>query len=81
MSSLELQAEVQDALESNMMLEEVSEEYTAEHKINESADDAKSSSETKAKDDNEPSPENDKIPDDLPVDSAWEDIYDGSTSL
>ena len=80
LSSLELQAEVQDALESNMMLEEASEEYTAEHKVNDAQEEAKASAETKAKDDNEPSPENDKIPEDLPVDSAWEDIYDGGTS-
>lgn len=80
LSSLELQAEVQDALESNMMLEEAVEEFTAEHKVKETPEEEKKA-ELKPKDDKDASADNETIPDDLPVDSAWEDIYDGSTNF
>ncbi len=81
LSSLELQAEVQEALESNMMLEEVSEDYTAEHKINKETPEEQANAELKPKEEKEASSDTDNIPDDLPVDSAWEDIYDGSTNF
>lgn len=77
LSSLELQTEVQDALESNMMLE-VAEDTnaTGEHKIqNDKNEEAK----TDAAEKETPSVSED-IPEDLPVDSAWEDIYDGNAS-
>ncbi len=79
LSSLELQAEVQDALESNMMLEEAVDDFTAEHKIKESSEESKP--EKPAKEEASiTDKENDAIPDELPVDTAWEDIYDGGTS-
>lgn len=66
LSTLELQLEVQDALESNLMLE-VDEDGNAAA----SGDSREKSNE----------PERDvapgDIPSELPVDSAWEDIYDG----
>lgn len=70
LSSLELRTEIQEALESNLMLE--------------AAEDGE-----EARDTTEPEPEvaaesrdadldlqREAIPEDLPVDSAWEDIYD-----
>jgi RNA polymerase sigma-54 factor len=80
LSSLELSVEVQDALDSNMMLE-VDEE-------NAGADDAPyeapTTETTDSSEDGVDSPEieppastADDIPEDLPVDSEWEEIYDG----
>lgn len=72
LSSLELQHEVQEVLDSNMMLEldegdENSEESTSlevnQNNVDQSDDD---------------SPDVENIPDDLPVDSVWEDIYEGN---
>ena len=76
LSSIELQTEIQDALESNMMLELEEEEQDA----------GAAGSETQAdQSDNDPdlfnlndNVTNESIPDDLPVDSAWEDIYDNN---
>jgi RNA polymerase sigma-54 factor len=62
-STLELQAHIQEILETNPLLdsdEENDENYPAENQEN---DDSTTSAE-------------DTIPDDLPVDSAWEDIYE-----
>ncbi|MGD8784944.1 MAG: RNA polymerase factor sigma-54 [Thioalkalispiraceae bacterium] len=74
LSTLELQQEIQEALDSNLMLE------VAEEGDNEADNQAKGADETeqqaqpeKAEQD---SVETDSIPDDLPVDSAWDDIYD-----
>ena len=79
LSSLELQAEIQEALESNMMLEEAVEDYTTENKIKQNSDED-SKAEQKPKEEKEASSDNENIPDDLPVDSAWDDIYDGSSN-
>lgn len=76
LSSLELQTEVQTALESNMMLEldegeedEVQESATAE---------AEAASSTDSDDgaDTESGLQQEEIPGDLPVDSVWDDVYD-----
>lgn len=68
LSSMELQTEIQDALESNMMLE-----------LDEGDDgdqyETRTEEEGGVKEDAQPLDQDD-IPDDLPVDSAWEDIYD-----
>lgn len=70
LSNVELQTEVQQILESNMMLEiddgDDGEQY-------------EQSFDTPATEDTESGPTND-IPEDLPVDSVWEDIYDTGTS-
>jgi RNA polymerase sigma-54 factor len=71
MSTLDLQQEIQQALESNMMLEQVDEENTVqaseilpEKKPEQSSDSVTSEgSQT-------------EIPDELPVDSSWDDIYE-----
>ncbi len=79
LSSIELQAEVQDALESNMMLEMdegESEQNTSNEVSNKTAElKSETDSSEKITDMNQ-----DKIPDDLPIDSGWEDIYDSTPS-
>jgi RNA polymerase sigma-54 factor len=79
LSSLELQMEVQDALESNMMLELNEEEDIdiGNQDVTGPTDETPNISEPL-----ETNNQNDSlnIPEDLPVDSAWEDIYDGSMS-
>lgn len=75
LSNLELQAEIQDALESNMMLEvEEREEENIEDAGGQSATDTKDTIEAELKNDNDEA----TIPGDLPVDTTWEDIYDNS---
>lgn len=77
LSSVELQTEIQDALESNMMLEldegEDEEPETGYREQNDNQNDIEAVlKET-------PSNEDD-IPNDLPVDTAWDDIYEGGIS-
>lgn len=81
LSTLDLQAEIQDALESNMMLE-IEEEAQV-------GDEQEKRAETENKQEQQSSPEetgsdevmekNDQLPDELPVDSNWEDTYDVPT--
>ncbi len=89
LSTLDLQQEIQQALESNPMLEvnedeephnnaqndEIIERLVANSK--ESAADSTSSEEPSyGEDDNW----NESIPNDLPVDTAWDDVYQGSST-
>ncbi len=78
LSSLELQTEVQDALESNMMLE-VAEDHnaTGEHKIQEATASDEIKTDPSEKDSTSVT---ENIPEDLPVDSNWDDIYDGGVN-
>ena len=73
LSSLELNLEIQGALDSNMMLEldedDVAAPQTNVSETNPSELDEPDYSETF---------DHDTIPDDLPVDTAWEDIYDAA---
>ncbi len=73
LSSLELQTEVQEALESNMMLE-LDEEEDEAPATNGEAETTASSSDAGTEAESGLQQEN--IPDDLPVDSVWDDIYD-----
>ena len=74
LSSVELQLEIQQALDSNMMLE-LEEGDETEDENQTTADDSKTSSvEVSADHDVE------HMPDELPVDSQWDDIYDGGLS-
>ncbi|NIM27091.1 MAG: RNA polymerase factor sigma-54 [Gammaproteobacteria bacterium] len=66
LSTMELQMEVQEALESNLMLE--LEDEGASSTTGDSPADGGASEQDVAPED---------IPSELPVDSAWEDIYDG----
>ena len=73
LSSLELRVEVQEALDSNLMLE-MADESEDEAGANAEAEPASTSAQTGDSDlDLRPS---DILPTDLPVDTAWEDIYD-----
>ncbi len=79
LSTLELQTEIQNVLESNPMLEQ-DEGETQESRETEGNSDQR---EANGKDVDAPLTDknDDTIPDDLPVDSNWEDIYDtGITS-
>ena len=97
LSSLELQAEIQEILESNPLLE-TSEDSNSDTSDNEAAETASATesnessvSETSAETDDlgenqitseagdqdiDRKSDSDEIPDDLPVDSSWEDTYD-----
>lgn len=71
LSNLELHTEIQDVLDSNMMLE--LDENEAEEQANtEPLSDSAQKEEIDLKD----SLESHDIPQDLPVDTAWDDIYD-----
>ncbi len=68
LSSLELQAEIQEALESNPLLE-VEEDFDYDDNSSEHSDEDQASRDISQL-------ENQDIPDDLPVDTKWEDMYD-----
>jgi RNA polymerase sigma-54 factor len=88
LSAMELHMEVQAVLESNMMLEAVDTEEALGHEEGEKGADL---SEMGLTDFSSPVRETEKdsstetisegIPDELPVDSAWDDIYDAPPSL
>ncbi|HEC16587.1 MAG TPA: RNA polymerase factor sigma-54 [Sedimenticola sp.] len=80
LSTLDLKQEIQDALDSNLMLE-TEEEGAARESLN-GADRPDATGEATGNDaDNEREidAEASGIPDDLPVDTAWDDIYDSLT--
>jgi RNA polymerase sigma-54 factor len=68
LSSLELQAEIQEALETNPLLE-VEEDYDYDQNAASRSDDDQASRDISQL-------ENQDIPEDLPVDTKWEDMYD-----
>ncbi|MGI9227168.1 MAG: RNA polymerase factor sigma-54 [Gammaproteobacteria bacterium] len=76
LSSLELKAEIQEAFECNPMLE-TDEENPEESQIIEKPDSENDSSENDTHDIQEITA-NDTLPDDLPVDSQWDDVYEPS---
>jgi len=86
LSSLELEAEVQDALESNMMLE-VDEGEAAQNTPEENATKNEAAklettlSEQSDQPDQTPQMNQETIPDELPVDSNWDDVYDNVPSF
>lgn len=75
LSTLELQQEIQEVLDSNLMLEVADEgdDYSANN--GEATAENPSDSEN-GQDQSSDNMEMDSIPEDLPVDSAWDDIYD-----
>jgi len=91
LSTMELETEIQDALDSNMMLEreddfslqgnseEKSEENTNTTEASEGPGGAETATEVHSSE-TETGLNNDNIPAELPVDSVWEDIYDGNAS-
>ena len=74
LSNMELQTEIQQILESNMMLE------LDEGEENDQVDQPYNDSAQITEDNNTTTTDEDNIPEDLPVDSAWEDIYDPSST-
>jgi RNA polymerase sigma-54 factor len=74
LSSIELQTEIQDALESNMMLE--LEEDIEEEAVPATQGDSPDNGEMELK----AEIENNNIPEELPVDTGWDDIYEGGGS-
>ncbi|HQU14946.1 MAG: RNA polymerase factor sigma-54 [Chromatiales bacterium 21-64-14] len=83
MSTMELQLEIQRALDSNLMLEsadEAEDEAGTEGNGATAAMDADTGPRSEPSADAEPAPERETIPEDLPVDSAWDDIYDTPAS-
>ncbi|MBL1142265.1 MAG: RNA polymerase factor sigma-54 [Proteobacteria bacterium] len=79
LSSVELQAEVQDALESNMMLEADEGQNSSEDNPGKN-EETKLKKETEEKSDQVTEMNQDTLPDELPVDSGWEDVFDNTGS-
>lgn len=82
LSTLELQQEVQEALETNPMLETAEESEQGDSGSEDNAEQntaSETNRELAADSDNQELAKNeiDNIPDELPVDTKWEDIYDG----
>ena len=84
LSSLELTAEVQDALDSNMMLEvDEGSENSGDSDTQEFKEDGESdlfSFESSDEGDTEARGTTEDIPSDMPVDSDWEDVFDSMGS-
>ena len=76
LSSIELQAEIQEIFESNPMLEKDEESATPEEQEKTADND---DPESTAIEEREVHAEQEQIADELPVDSNWEDIYQEST--
>ena len=77
LSTLELEQEIQETLDSNLMLEKVDTDTT--NLESESTPEAKQEQEQVAANEDKQDTES-QIPDELAVDAGWDDIYDGSTS-
>lgn len=75
LSSIELQTEIQEALESNPMLE------ADEPQPNISNEDSQNNDSLTADKDLHETTQNEQIPDDLPVDAAWEDTYQNTSQI
>ncbi len=79
LSSLELQAEIQEALETNPLLD-VEEDYSFDNE--EANKDSSDSDEVVGKESQEITQlENTDIPDELPTDSQWEDTFDSQPTV
>ncbi len=87
LSSIELQTEIQEALDSNLMLEETSEEGEAgeepgglDYPPEAAPPGDEGGEESFADSEGEPprDMQSESIPDELPVDSAWDDIYEAT---
>lgn len=84
LSTLDLQQEIQEALDSNLMLEVAEEDGVGgegDRLSSDAVDRAGDASPAAgAEVDPDAAPDTESIPEDLPVDSAWEDVYDGATT-
>jgi len=76
LSTLDLKQEIQDALDSNLMLE-VEEEGSASRESSDKAEQMDGdASQNAANNEQEVNGASDNMPEELPVDSAWDDVYD-----
>jgi len=75
LSTMELQLEVQQSLDSNMMLE-----VDENNELEQDNDQEDEVSDTDAEVDLEAKNKTEELPDELPVDSEWEDTFDNSLS-
>ncbi|MFP4648429.1 MAG: RNA polymerase factor sigma-54 [Halorhodospira sp.] len=80
LSSLELRTEIQQALESNLMLE-LEEENSLAQETEASENDAEQATQDPAESSESSTESEGDIPEDLPLDTSWDDIYDGATTL
>lgn len=79
LSTIELQTEVQEALESNPMLDE---DDGSGNETPDGESTPSASNEETAERTTQTESENETIPDELPVDSSWDDVFDtGATSF
>jgi RNA polymerase sigma-54 factor len=88
LSTLDLQAEIQEALDSNPMLEVIDEQGDGDDHSSKAKDSSSQSELPQASDSEAPAKQDqhesenedwpDSIPNDLPVDTAWEDVYQSS---
>jgi len=82
LSTLELNTEIQDALDSNMMLEmgedgeNTQGENASDSSANEKVESTESTNENNLEASSDVTAVSDTMPDDLPVDTSWDDIYD-----
>ena len=80
LSTLELQVEIQQVLDSNLMLEIDETERVRNDKEHSDNQAAETPTTEKESSDTQEISEPDHIPDEMHTDSQWDDIYDGSTS-
>ncbi len=81
LSTIDLQMEIQNVLESNFMLEVAEEENeNSNAKDAETNEPAQEASESQSSTETSDLASKNEIPDELPTDSNWDDVYDGSTS-
>jgi len=84
LSTIDLQTEIQNVLDSNFMLEVAEEDHDnkaqKENTQNENQDNNQQASAEASTSDTGDLTSKAEIPDELPLDSKWEDVYDGSTS-
>ncbi len=83
LSTLDLQQEIQEVLDSNLMLEVAEDEGTLAEREQLGADERDRSAQDTHGETTEVdgAAASESIPEELPVDSGWEDVYDGATAL
>ncbi len=83
LSTLDLKQEIQDALDSNIMLETDDENssHEAASDSNQESFDNKSETTNDSNNETEINAESSDMPEDLPVDSSWDDVFDAPPSI
>lgn len=80
LSSMELQTEIQDALESNMMLEVDEGTAASEDSSATKSEEVKNKKESEEQSEQSTEMNQETLPDELAVDSGWEDVFDNTSS-